>query len=79
MQNRLFRELIHDTGSSVACFLVSISEVVLGDIVAALIGQVEIKQDAGAFSDLTSNSHHSQVDIVAVDWIPLVVEHYDTL
>ena len=51
----------------------------LGDIVAALIGQVEIKQDAGAFSDLTSNSHHSQVDIVAVDWIPLVVEHYDTL
>ena len=61
-------------GSSIACFLVSISEVVLGDILAALVGQVETVEDAGAFADLTSNGHHGQVDIIAVDWIPLGVE-----
>ena len=46
----------------------------LGDILAALVGQVETIEDAGSFADFTSNGHHGKVDIVAVDWIPLGVE-----
>ena len=64
------------SGSSL---LVSISEVVLGNILAAFISQVEIEEDACAFPDLTPDSHHGQVDIIAVDWIPLGVELQDAL